>query len=67
MRADRRLVKTLTQKGWVVVRSRTHYVMRCPCGKHQTAIAGSLSDRRGLKNKRAELRRMRCPSLEGVM
>lgn len=63
--ADRQLQAALVGRGWRVVRTRGHTVMRCPCGEHQATLAVTSGDRRSYKNMISTLRRMGCPSLQG--
>lgn len=62
-----RFNRLLADAGWTRVRARRHEVWRCPCGQHQTTLAVSPSDSRDRRNTRANLRRLGCPSLEGLL
>ncbi len=59
MKDENNLYRKMIAGGWTLVRqSGRHRVLRCDCGEHQVTIPTSVSDHRGLKNKRAQLRRI---------
>lgn len=49
-RPETKLAKALEDKGWTLVRKRSHQVWRCGCGRHQAVVAASVGKGRAMAN-----------------